>query len=48
MVPTAQKLDVWGEVQKLALAFWAAVVQEERVSGGFRELARGNAVALEA
>lgn len=48
MVPTAQTLDVWSEAQKLALAFWEAVVHEERVSGGFRELARGNALALAA
>lgn len=32
----------------LALAFWEAVVQEERISGGFRALARGNSVALAA
>ena len=48
MVPTAQTLDVWGKAQKLALAFWEAVVREERISGGFRELARGNSVALAA
>lgn len=48
MVPTAQTLEVWGEAQTLALAFWEAVVQEERISGGFRELARGNGVALAA
>ena len=30
----------------LALAFWEAVVQEERISGGFRALARGNLLAL--
>ena len=46
MVPTAQTLEVWGEAQMLALAFWEAVVQEERISGGFRALARGNALAL--
>lgn len=34
------------EAQTLALAFWEAVVQKERISGGFRELARGNALAL--
>lgn len=46
MVPTANTLDVWNEAQKLALAFWEAVVREEWISGGFRELARGNALAL--
>ena len=46
MVPTAHTLNVWSEAQKLALAFWQAVVQEERLSGGFRELARGNLLAL--
>ncbi len=48
MVPTARTLDVWSEVQKLALAFWQAVAQDERISGEFRNLARGNAVALAA
>ena len=48
IVPTAQTLDVWGEAQALAMAFWEAVVQEERISGGFRALARGNLLALAA
>ena len=30
-----------GEAQKLALAFWQALVREERISGGIRELAWG-------
>ena len=46
MVPTANTLEVWNEAQGLALAFWEAVAQEARISAGFRELARGNAVAL--
>lgn len=46
MVPTANTPDVCGEAQKLTLAFWEAVVQEARISGRFRELARGNTVAL--
>lgn len=41
--PSAGCVD---EAQKLALVFWEAVVREERISGGFRELARGNGVAL--
>ena len=48
MVPTAQTLEVWGKTQKLVLAFWEAVVREEWISGGFRELARGNLLALTA
>ena len=48
MVPTAHVLDVWSEAQALALAFWQAVERDERVSGGFRELARGNTAALAA
>ena len=36
------------EAQTLALASWEAVVQKERISGGFRELARGNLLALAA
>ncbi len=47
MVPTAHVLEVWSEAQALALVFWQAVAQDEQVSGGFRELARGNALALE-
>lgn len=46
MVPTANTLDVWSEAQTLALAFWEAVAREERISGGFRELAQGHALAL--
>jgi len=46
MVPTAQTLEVWAEAQRLALAFWEAVAQEERISAGFREVARGNARTL--
>ena len=46
MVPTANTPDVCGEAQKLTLAFWEAVVQVARISGRFRELARGNTVAL--
>lgn len=46
MVPTAHVLDVWGEAQALALAFWQAVERDERVSSGFRQLAEGNALAL--
>ena len=30
MVPTVHTMDVWSEAQMLALAFWEAVVQEER------------------
>ena len=48
MVPTAHTLDLWGEAQKLALAFWEAVVREERIFGGFRDLARGSMVAAAA
>ena len=48
MVPTVHTMDVWSEAQMLALAFWEAVVQEERISGGFRALARGNLLALAA
>ena len=48
MVPTAHVLDVWGEAQALALAFWEAVGLEGWISEGFRELARGNAVAVAA
>ena len=48
MVPTANTLDVWSQAQALALAFWQAVVQDERISGGFRALAQGNALALAA
>ena len=48
MVPTANMLDVWSEAQALALAFWQAVERDERVSSGFRELARGNTAALAA
>ena len=46
IVTTAHTLDVWSEAQKLALALWEAVVRKERISGGFRELVRGSAVAL--
>ena len=48
MVPTAHTLDVWGQAQALALAFWQAAAQDERISGGFRQLAQGNALALAA
>ena len=34
------------EAQTLALAYWEAVVQKERISGGFRKFARGNLLAL--
>ena len=46
MVPTANTLDVWPQAQALALAFWEAAAQEERISSGFRQLAQGNALAL--
>ena len=45
MVSTAPKLEVWGEAQGLALAFWEAMTQEEHISDSFREPARGNALA---
>lgn len=48
MVPTAHMLEVWGEAQMLALAFWETVARKKRISGGFRTLARGNALALAA
>ena len=48
MVPTAHTLEVWGEAQALALAFWQAAAQDERISSGFRQLAQGNALALAA
>lgn len=44
-VPTALTVDVWGKAQKLAMAFWEAVVHEERIPGVFRELTQGNALA---
>lgn len=44
MVPTAHTLGVWREAQTLALAFWQAVAQERGIFGGFRQLARGNAL----
>ena len=47
MVPTAHTLDVWSEAQALALAFWQAAAQDGRISSGFRQLAQGNALALE-
>ena len=48
MVPTAPVLDVWGEAQALALAFWQAAAQDGRISADFRALAQGNALALAA
>ena len=47
MVPTAHTLDVWSEAQALALAFWQAAAQDGRISSGFRQLAQGNALAVE-
>ena len=47
MVPTAHTLGVWSEAQALALAFWQAAAQDKRISSSFRELAWGNARALE-
>lgn len=41
MVPTASALDVWSDVQGLALAFRQAAAWNKRISGGFRELVRG-------
>ena len=44
MAPTAAMLEVWHQAQ--VLAFWQAVVQEERISAGFRDMAQGHAQAL--
>ena len=41
MVPTTHTLDVWSEAQKLALAFWEAVVRKERISGGVQGVGAG-------
>ncbi|MGB3449692.1 MAG: type II toxin-antitoxin system HipA family toxin YjjJ [Giesbergeria sp.] len=46
MVPTAATLDVWREAWALAQDFWHEVASEERISGGFRDIARANAGAL--
>ncbi len=46
MVPTAATLDVWREAWTLAQDFWREVASEERISDGFRGIARANADAL--
>ena len=46
MVPTAATLDVWRQARALALDFWREVASEERISDGFRGIARANADAL--
>lgn len=46
--PTAATLDVWSQARALARAFWRGAAQEERISEGFRSIARTHADALEA
>ena len=44
--PSAATADVWPQARALALQFWQAVAQDERVSAGFQALAQGHAAQL--
>lgn len=41
--PTVHTLAVWPRARELALRFWQAAAQDERISQGFRHIAQSNA-----
>jgi hypothetical protein len=45
--PAATQADVWPQARTLALGFWQAAAQDERISSSFRALARANHAAVQ-
>ena len=45
--PTVQTLAVWPTARDLAIRFWRTCANDDRISAGFRAIARANAEALD-
>ncbi len=45
--PTVQTLAVWPTARDLAIRFWRTCADDDRISAGFRAIARANAEALD-
>lgn len=45
--PAGTQADVWPQARTLALRFWQAAAQDERISSSFRALARANHAAVQ-